>query len=76
MRNIPVSDDYLKCTEIIYDHIHLRKGKLVTSGMGTRRASQATRALVEMTAPELLISFGIAGAVLAAGWSLLKSGEP
>ncbi len=38
---------------------------LVTSGMGTRRASQATRALIEMFAPELLISFGIAGAVEA-----------
>jgi arabinose-5-phosphate isomerase len=34
VRNIPVSDDYLKCTEIIYDRVHLRKGKLVTSGMG------------------------------------------
>jgi arabinose-5-phosphate isomerase len=34
VRNIPVSDDYLKCVEIIYDRVHLKKGKLVTSGMG------------------------------------------
>jgi adenosylhomocysteine nucleosidase len=42
---------------------------LVTSGMGVRRASEATRILVEKTAqtgtPQLLISFGIAGAVEA-----------
>lgn len=36
---------------------------LVTSGMGVRRASQATRTLVEKFDPKLLISFGIAGAV-------------
>jgi adenosylhomocysteine nucleosidase len=36
---------------------------LVTSGMGGRRASEAARNLVEMKAPRLLISFGIAGAV-------------
>jgi len=38
---------------------------LVTSGMGVRRASEAARNLVEMNAPRLLISFGIAGAVEA-----------
>jgi adenosylhomocysteine nucleosidase len=38
---------------------------LVTSGMGVRRASAATRTLVEMSAPHILISFGIAGAVEA-----------
>jgi adenosylhomocysteine nucleosidase len=36
---------------------------LVTSGMGVRRASEAARYLVEMNAPRMLISFGIAGAV-------------
>jgi adenosylhomocysteine nucleosidase len=35
---------------------------LVTSGMGIRRAGQATRALLESFRPELLLSFGIAGA--------------
>jgi len=38
---------------------------LVTSGMGVRRASDATRNLIEMYRPRLLISFGIAGAVEA-----------
>ena len=36
---------------------------LVTSGMGIRRARDATRRLVDMISPRLLISFGIAGAV-------------
>jgi nucleoside phosphorylase len=38
---------------------------LVTSGMGVRRASEAARSLLEMNAPRVLISFGIAGAVEA-----------
>jgi adenosylhomocysteine nucleosidase len=38
---------------------------LVTSGMGARRAAEAARALVELHAPRMLISFGIAGAVEA-----------
>ena len=38
---------------------------LVTSGMGVRRAREAAQTLVEMVAPRLLISFGIAGAVEA-----------
>jgi len=38
---------------------------LVTSGMGVRRAGEAARLLVELHAPRLLISFGIAGAVEA-----------
>jgi nucleoside phosphorylase len=38
---------------------------LVTSGMGVRRASEAARTLVEMKAPRMLFSFGIAGAVEA-----------
>ncbi len=38
---------------------------LVTSGMGLRRASEATRYLIESYSPRLLISFGIAGAVEA-----------
>lgn len=37
--------------------------RLVTSGMGIRHASEAARVLVEMAAPQLLVSFGIAGAV-------------
>ncbi len=36
---------------------------LVTSGMGMRRAREATQALVESFSPSILISFGIAGAV-------------
>lgn len=38
---------------------------LVTSGMGVRRASTAARNLVEMHSAQMLISFGIAGAVEA-----------
>lgn len=34
IRGIPVSDSYNEVTEIIYKHIHLKKGKLITSGMG------------------------------------------
>lgn len=34
IRNIPVSDSYQNAVEIIYDHIHAKNGKLVTSGMG------------------------------------------
>jgi adenosylhomocysteine nucleosidase len=36
---------------------------LLTSGMGMRRAREATRCLLESASPRLLISFGIAGAV-------------
>ncbi len=36
---------------------------LVTSGMGVRRAGEAARLLVATHAPEMLISFGITGAV-------------
>lgn len=32
--NIPVNDGYEKAIELIYKHVHLKKGKLVTSGMG------------------------------------------
>jgi adenosylhomocysteine nucleosidase len=38
---------------------------LVTSGMGIRRAHEATRRLVNLISPRLIISFGIAGAVEA-----------
>ncbi len=38
---------------------------LVTSGMGVRRASEATREIIKVGAPRLIISFGIAGAVEA-----------
>lgn len=31
---IPVTDDYEKAVELIMEHVHRRKGKLVTSGMG------------------------------------------
>ncbi len=31
---IPVTDSYEKVTNIIYKHVHLRNGKLITSGMG------------------------------------------
>lgn len=31
---IPVTDDYEKAVELIVEHVHRRKGKLVTSGMG------------------------------------------
>jgi len=36
---------------------------MVTSGMGLMRAIDATRALLSITTPDLLVSFGIAGAV-------------
>ncbi|HRR17318.1 MAG TPA: SIS domain-containing protein [Bacteroidales bacterium] len=32
--NIPVDDSYSKAIELIYKHVHIKKGKLVTSGMG------------------------------------------
>ena len=32
--NIPVTNAYAKAVELIVDHVHRRKGKLVTSGMG------------------------------------------
>jgi arabinose-5-phosphate isomerase len=32
--NIPVNDCYEKVTEIMYQHIHKKNGKLITSGMG------------------------------------------
>jgi len=32
--NIPFTDGYAKAVEIIYEHVHRRNGKLVTSGMG------------------------------------------
>jgi arabinose-5-phosphate isomerase len=34
VQNIPVTHDYQQCVEILFNHIHLKKGKLVTSGMG------------------------------------------
>lgn len=36
---------------------------LITSGMGIKRASDAARVLIELARPQILISFGIAGAV-------------
>lgn len=32
--NIPVSDGYDRAVDLIVEHVHRRKGKLVTSGMG------------------------------------------
>ena len=32
--NIPVSDGYEKAIDLIHEHVHVKKGKLVTSGMG------------------------------------------
>ncbi len=32
--NIPITDDYIKAVDAIIEHVHNRKGKLVTSGMG------------------------------------------
>lgn len=37
---------------------------LIESGMGPRHAAAATAALIERTAPDLLVNFGFAGAVL------------
>ncbi|MFV0268856.1 MAG: SIS domain-containing protein [Draconibacterium sp.] len=34
IRNIPVSDGMLTAIELIYERVHQKKGKLVTSGMG------------------------------------------
>jgi len=34
IKNIPVTESYSKAVEIIYDHVHRKNGKLVTSGMG------------------------------------------
>lgn len=45
--------------------IHEHNCLLVTSGMGTRRACEAAKALIEERGPRLLISFGIAGGVEA-----------
>jgi adenosylhomocysteine nucleosidase len=42
-----------------------RNCMLVTTGMGLTRAMQGTRALLAATSPNLLISFGIAGAINA-----------
>lgn len=32
--NIPVTSDFEKCVELIYEQVHRKKGKLVASGMG------------------------------------------
>lgn len=34
IRNIPVTNGMIDAIEIIYERVHLKKGKLVTSGMG------------------------------------------
>ena len=32
--NIPVTDHYAEAVDLIYEHVHKRKGKLITSGLG------------------------------------------
>src|SRR4030043_555854 len=34
IKNIPVLDNHSKAVEIVFDHVHRKNGKLVTSGMG------------------------------------------
>ena len=34
IRNIPLSDSYEKVVDLIYEHVHKKNGKIVTSGMG------------------------------------------
>ncbi len=34
VNNIPVDEGYNKAVELIYERVHLKKGKIVTSGMG------------------------------------------
>ncbi len=34
IQNIPVEDDFVKAIELIYERVHIKKGKLVASGMG------------------------------------------
>ena len=34
IKNIPVTDVYEHVTEIIHKHVHVLRGKLITSGMG------------------------------------------
>jgi len=45
--------------------LHERTCILITSGMGFRRAREVTRYLVDLASPQVLVSFGIAGAVEA-----------
>jgi len=34
IKNIPIDNKYLDTVDLVYDRVHLKKGKLVTSGMG------------------------------------------
>ena len=34
LRTIPVDESYEKAVDLIYEHVHIRKGKLIISGMG------------------------------------------
>jgi len=34
IKNIPVGENFEKAVELIYKHVHLKKGKLIVSGMG------------------------------------------
>ena len=43
--NIPVTDAYEKAVALIVEQVHEKKGKLVTSGMGSLEKSRAPYAL-------------------------------
>ena len=32
--NIPASEEFMKAVELIYEHVHLKKGRVIASGMG------------------------------------------
>lgn len=34
INNIPIDDNYVRAIDLVYEHVHKRGGKLVTSGMG------------------------------------------
>jgi arabinose-5-phosphate isomerase len=34
IRRIPVSDDYARAVDLIYEHVHVKGGKVIASGMG------------------------------------------
>ena len=34
IKNIPISSEYIKALDIIHEQVHLKKGKLISSGMG------------------------------------------
>lgn len=53
---IPVTDEYERAVELIVEHVHRRRGKLITSGMGkadSPLAREADVALFTAPAPEV-----------------------